>query len=355
MQSQKLVLDLTAIILTAILLTASPRIARAQTASSGIARVQTGAGASDGISGFYQGTAKMASANSHDIEFVIEIRNQNGTLSGNAEVEGGRLPLTGTYSNGAVTIKLKPGGELTITARLIGDRINGTWEMEGGRTGALEMKRVSAGWQEVHDMIAQARAGQSTFKSAGGKSGHENNPAEKWSKRLLDYGRQHPGASESKDAETVALALLLDAGLIADAATISAQVDSSGELWGKQVMNQLWAAEAANDNDYAVRNADALVDHSSQPELKAQIRLAEGDAFWRKGDTGRATSVFRGVMDEYPKTRFAEEARGNIYEIEKLNVGHPAPVLNAKFVDGHGANLTDYRGKPVLIVFWASW
>jgi len=60
-------------------------------------------------------------------------------------------------------------------------------------------------------------------------------------------------------------------------------------------------------------------------------------------------------MDEYPKTRFAEEAKGDIYEIESLNVGQSAPALSSKFVDGHQARLADFKGKEVLIVFWASW
>jgi hypothetical protein len=89
--------------------------------------------------------------------------------------------------------------------------------------------------------------------------------------------------------------------------------------------------------------------------LKAQIHLAQGDAYWEKGDAAQAKAVFRRVMDEYAKTRYADEARGNIYEIESLNVGQAAPGLASKFVDGHKANLADFKGKTVLLVFWASW
>jgi hypothetical protein len=323
-------------------------------APDSFARPQAGPGADDPVSGLYQGVAKMP-AGSKDLTFVVEIKNLNGTLSGHAEVEGHQLPLTGSYSRGTLTLKLKPGAELTITANVKPDRITGTWEMEGGNTGGLEMKRVSSGWKQVHEMIARARADLAQFVKAGATGIDRTNPAGKWAEQLLAYARQHSGAPESKDAENEAVHLLLRAGMIADAATSSAQLDSSGELWAKQVTNEIWTANAGNDHDYVIRNAQALIDHSQRPELKAQIRLAQGDAYWDKADPARAKDIFRRVIDENPKTRFAEEARGDIYEIEKLNVGQTAPGMESKFVDGHHATLADYKGKTVLLVFWASW
>jgi hypothetical protein len=318
------------------------------------ATVQTGRQANDPVSGIYQGTAKMP-AGSKDVEFVIELQNDSGTLSGHAEAEGRQFPLTGTYSGGSVTIKFKPGDEFTILAKVSGDRITGTWEMDGGRTGAIEMKRVNPGWKQVHDLIVRAKAEQSQALKAGTGIEEANRTAKIWADQLLGYSRQHPDTEESKDAANEALILLLGPGLIADAAARSAELNPADEIWGRAVMNQLWAAAGAKDYDYAIRNAEALIEHSKRPDLKAQIRLAQGDAYWEKGDTAQAKAVFRRATDEYPKTRFADEARGNIYEIESLNVGQAAPRLESKFVDGHQARLADFKGKTVLLVFWASW
>jgi hypothetical protein len=318
------------------------------------ATAQTSRRGNDSVSGIYQGIAKMA-AGSKDVAFVIELANNDGTLSGHVEVEGGQLPLTGAYSNGAVTIKFRPGDELIMTAKASGDRIVGTWEMEGGRSGAIEMKRVTPGWKQVHDLIIRAQGERSQALKAGGDSEAANHAARNWADQLLDYSRQHPDAAESKDAENEALLLLLGPGLIADAAARSAELNSGDETWGRAVMNQLWGAAARKDYDYAIRNADSLIEHSKRPEIKAQIRLAQAEAYWEKGDAARAKAVFRRVTDEYPKTRYADEARGDIYEIESLNVGQAAPGLDSKFVDGHKARLADFRGKTVLLVFWASW
>lgn len=36
-------------------------------------------------------------------------------------------------------------------------------------------------------------------------------------------------------------------------------------------------------------------------------------------------------------------------------VGHPAPNFELKTLDGQVINLSDYKGRPVLINFWATW
>jgi len=318
------------------------------------ALAQTAPPGSDPVSGIYQGIAKMP-AGSKDVEFVIELRNDSGTLSGHAEAEGRQFPLTGTYTGSAMTIKFKPGDEFTISAKVSGDRITGTWEMDGGRTGAVEMKRVTPGWKQVHDLIVRARKERNQVLKGGTAPEEANRITKSWADQLLGYSRQHPDTEESKDAANEGLMLLLEPGLIAEAATRSAELNPGDEIWGRAVMNQLWAAAGAKDYDYAIRNADALIEHSKRPDLKAQIRLAEGDAYWEKGDVAGAKTTFRRVNDEYPKTRFADEARGNIYEIESLNVGQTGPRMESKFVDGHQARLADFKGKTVLLVFWASW
>ena len=40
---------------------------------------------------------------------------------------------------------------------------------------------------------------------------------------------------------------------------------------------------------------------------------------------------------------------------EELAIGKPAPEIDGKDVDGKAFKLSDYRGKIVVLVFWASW
>jgi peroxiredoxin len=48
-------------------------------------------------------------------------------------------------------------------------------------------------------------------------------------------------------------------------------------------------------------------------------------------------------------------ARAKLYEIQKVSIGKLAPDITATGVDGKSFKLSDYRGKVVFLVFWATW
>ena len=58
-------------------------------------------------------------------------------------------------------------------------------------------------------------------------------------------------------------------------------------------------------------------------------------------------SAFRGTV--------GKTAEAELYEIRSLCVGKVAPDIKGKDSDGKEFKLSDYRGKVVLIDFWASW
>lgn len=101
------------------------------------------AAAKDTLSGKYEGVAKSDQLG--DIPLTVEIKNDNGKLSGKIDTPQGPAAITsGTYADGKVTMKFDAGGnEGTVTATVAGDKISGKWEL-GGQGGALELKRAGA-------------------------------------------------------------------------------------------------------------------------------------------------------------------------------------------------------------------
>jgi thiol-disulfide isomerase/thioredoxin len=55
------------------------------------------------------------------------------------------------------------------------------------------------------------------------------------------------------------------------------------------------------------------------------------------------------------KSTLGELAKIELFELEHLTVGKTAPELEGEDIDGQKLKLSDYRGKIVVLSFWASW
>jgi cytochrome oxidase Cu insertion factor (SCO1/SenC/PrrC family) len=80
--------------------------------------------------------------------------------------------------------------------------------------------------------------------------------------------------------------------------------------------------------------------------------LGRARAKAERGDAARA--AFQAALRDAAGTPFAKEVEATLYELEKLGCGHPAPAFAGTARDGKRVALEDYRGRVLLLVFWAS-
>ena len=124
----------------------------------------------------------------------------------------------------------------------------------------------------------------------------------------------------------------------------------------RQVLNVLlFAALKTKDYDYFISKTEALALGATDSEIKAKARFIQGDGLWRKGDTDKAKIVFQMVVTQFPKTTYAEEAEGNLREIEFLNIGQSAPSIERTTIDGNPFSLANFRGQIVVLKFWGTY
>lgn len=99
--------------------------------------------------------------------------------------------------------------------------------------------------------------------------------------------------------------------------------------------------------------ADAISSSKSK-NVQASVVYAEADEL-KETNQEASKKAFQSVIDKFPGTRFAEMAKGDLFELEFLVVGKVAPDFEA--VDGEGKKfkLSDYRGKLVMLDFWGFW
>lgn len=61
------------------------------------------------------------------------------------------------------------------------------------------------------------------------------------------------------------------------------------------------------------------------------------------------------IKDEFPNNRYVSEFKAEVDKLRKLAVGQKAPEIQAYTPDNKTVKLSDFKGKVVLVDFWASW
>jgi peroxiredoxin len=112
---------------------------------------------------------------------------------------------------------------------------------------------------------------------------------------------------------------------------------------------------------------------ASDPATALKLRKAYGDAYFEsllkqdaEANLREATSLYERVMAEFADVRYfpahpkdtttlAKRAGYWLARQGEPAIGKVSPEIEGKDVDGRPFKLSDYRGKVVVLVFWASW
>ncbi len=95
--------------------------------------------------------------------------------------------------------------------------------------------------------------------------------------------------------------------------------------------------------------------------LKQKLAAADLSAVERSSLEREAKELFRRVASEYADIvdqrwgKLGPAATRQLYELETLEIGMLAPEIKGRDADGQPFQLSDYRGKVVLLCFSASW
>jgi len=130
----------------------------------------------------------------------------------------------------------------------------------------------------------------------------------------------------------------------AEAEKIGHESDSLIKIYRPLLEKQLNAQGAATLN-FANNNKESLAGFFAATGLDPNKYEQQLVAY---ADDLQAKNLFQ---DNPAVKRFVR----NMMEVKPISVGHKAPEFNTTGLDGKPVKLSDYKGKYVLIDFWASW
>jgi len=68
-----------------------------------------------------------------------------------------------------------------------------------------------------------------------------------------------------------------------------------------------------------------------------------------------ALERYRQVAANFPSTKYGRRAGGQVFKVERLQIGMVAPEIVGKDIDGNDMKLSDFKGKVTVIDFWGFW
>ena len=211
-----------------------------------------------------------------------------------------------------------------------------------------EMDRLDA-------MVAQARKEEERFSKAGGKSDDPNHPNLKWAAAFWSYRLKHPGTPANAFATSQTFILLSRANNFRQMQVTADSLKLDDPAWEKVIHVLLFASIRAKEYNYFITKAEAVTQFAVDPTIKARARFDIADAYWKQGNIAQARANFQAVVAQHAKTAYAEEAEGNVREIDFLNVGQLAPPFERTTINGDRLSLAGLKGKVVVLKFWGTY
>ena len=222
-------------------------------------------------------------------------------------------------------------------------------------TQTAKPKRNDREKDRLDAMIAQARKEEEQFSKSGGKSDDANHPNLKWAAAFWRYRLRHPGTPATTVATTQTFTLLSRTNSFNDMRAKADTLKLDDPAWERVIHVLLFASIRAKEYSYFITKADALTQSAAGPTIRARARFDIANAYWKQGNVAQARANFQTVVAQYPNTSYAEEAEGNVREIDFLNVDQLAPQFERTTINGDPLSLAGFKGKVVVLKFWGTY
>jgi len=207
---------------------------------------------------------------------------------------------------------------------------------------------------EVDAALKQARGEIEQFEKAGGSKSDARHPVAGWVEKLSGYRERDPRSAAAAKASAEAIHLLVHAERFADVEVRAERLSADDAAWESLPTYLAEAAALRKDYSPLIRRLESVLAGQPAPKARARLYYQLGLARAKLGETEPARTALQRAREEAKGTPLAKEAQIALFELDNLGYGQAAPSFSGKARDGSRVALEDFRGRVVLLVFWAS-
>jgi hypothetical protein len=204
-------------------------------------------------------------------------------------------------------------------------------------------------------LCEEAVAELNRFREEGGRAGDPADPALKWAPVLWQFYLDHAGSPAGSQAASTCLSLWWLSNQDETALEKGEQLDPNDPAWLRGLSRFRWSAEKTGQQARFFRQTGKMLAAVKDPALRATVLFQRGQAQANLKRAGEAVADYRAAIREAPGSAVAAGAEAAIGRLTSTVPGVLAPSFEAVTLDGRKVSLDDYRGKVVLLNFWASW
>ena len=208
--------------------------------------------------------------------------------------------------------------------------------------------------RDVDAILTKAWAEMRDFEKAGGKRADSNHPVEKWVQTLWAVYQDSPGTPEGGKAAAQAVHLLIHADRFQEAYDRADRVPVDDPAWEQIPEILVEAGSLQNDFTYFFRKLPTILSISASSVVRASIEWNLGRVWQGQKQEEKAKAAYQAAVELAPDSAPGKQAERQLYELLHLGPGQKAPAFSATALGGSRISLADYRGKPVVVVFWSS-
>jgi len=307
-------------------------------------------------------TAKVVNNTPGELRKLSEQEKRELTRKQRATKDQPAAPADSPFLTDAIKKSFNDPTQLNSYSQAVAYMAKGNARAAVGPLSDLEASSKGSKWREqVLSLLAEAQAATSRtadarstaalFKKEFPKSSHMGTVSLAEARAFMQDGKRSPGAGGQGAITDQQGEMYKKAIALFDETSVKWPTDAAAAeaLFNKAALQaDLGLFADAESTTYAL--VERFPTYRNAPRSLSNL----GRSALAAGQSDRAQGAYKKLISAFPKDRMAQAARGQLNSIALVDKDAPSLQIEEWLGDNPGTMAT-LAGKPVLLVFWATW